>query len=123
MTSPRATIPFSRFTNVNGTLYFTHYDSINGEELWKIDSVVGGDIPVVSPLRLTPDKLFNNNMLETTSAIKGVSIQAVSQKQTNKINEIGFFNVDDRTSKINGIAPGGDRDFNDLVIQMNIKTV
>jgi ELWxxDGT repeat protein len=50
--------------------------------------------------------LFNNNMLETTSAIKGVSIQAISQKQTNKVNEIGFFNVDDRDGKIDGIRPG-----------------
>lgn len=94
-------------TNVEGTLYFNTYNyTTNGTDLWKIDSVAGGGIPVVSPLRLTPDKLFNNNLLETTSAIRGVSIQAVSQKQSNKVNEIGFFNVDDRTGKIDGIAPG-----------------
>jgi trimeric autotransporter adhesin len=64
-----------------------------------------------SPSPLTPDKttvvdLFNRNLLETTNEIKGLSIQAVSQKNNNKVNEIGFFNVDDRSSKIDGIAPG-----------------
>ncbi len=93
-------------TNVDGTLYFAAYDSINGRKLWKVDNAEGGRIPVVSTLRLTPDQLFNNNLLETTSTIKGLSIQAVSQKQTNKVNEIGFFNVDDRDAKIDGIKPG-----------------
>ena len=93
-------------TNVDGTLYFAAYDSINERKLWKIDSTDGDGIPVVSPLRLPPNQLFNRNLLETTSTIKGVSIQAVSQKQTNKVNEIGFFNVDDRNGKVGGIAPG-----------------
>ncbi len=123
----------SDLTNANGTLYFTAYDTVTGRELWKIDpegnAVLVKDInpgattpgdPIYERFRtdiaagkggLTPDQtavvdLFDRNLLATTSTIKGLSIQAISQKQTNKVNEIGFFNVDDRTGKINGIAPG-----------------
>jgi ELWxxDGT repeat protein len=66
---------------------------------------------IESPLVLTAANttdvdLFNHNLLETTDTIKGLSIQAISQKNTNKVNEIGFFNVDDLNGKIGGIAPG-----------------
>jgi trimeric autotransporter adhesin len=112
-------------TNVGGALYFTAYNATTGRELWKIDdtgnAVLVNDInpggnsrdpyfdtfavdPGFPPVH--PPLLLNNNVLETTSGISGVSIQAVSQKQTNKVNEIGFFNVDDRNGKIDGIAPG-----------------
>jgi trimeric autotransporter adhesin len=113
----------STLTNVNGTLYFTAYNTTTGRELWKVDST--GDAVLVKdinpeasssdmigiafdPPGPLPAQLFKNNLLETTSAIQGVSIQAVSQKQTNKVNEIGFFNVDDLNGKIDGIAPGRD---------------
>ncbi len=112
-------------TNVNGTLYFTAYNPTTGRELWKIDS--SGDAVLVNEMNpggnlrdpyfdtfavdpgfppVDPPLLFHNNVLETTNEMKGVSIQAVSQKTTNKVNEIGFFNVDDRDGKIDGIAPG-----------------
>lgn len=91
----------STLTNVNGSLYFTNGSSTGRPAPDKaIEPAVelrGASTEVFS---------FDRNMLETTSAIAGVSIQAISQKQTNKVNEIGFFNVDDRTGKINGIAPG-----------------
>jgi ELWxxDGT repeat protein len=116
-------------TKVGGALYFTAYNPTTGRELWKIDDTgnavlvteinPGGnsrdpyfdtfavDPSPFPPVPMSPDALLNRNLLETTSAIKGVSIQAVSQKTTNKVNEIGFFNVDDRDGKIGGIAPGG----------------
>jgi trimeric autotransporter adhesin len=63
--------------------------------------------PVVGLTAAKPEVFsFNRNLLETTSAVKGLSLQAISQKQTNKVNEIGFFNVDDRDGKIGGIALG-----------------
>jgi ELWxxDGT repeat protein len=65
-----------------------------------------GGTGVALPPKTTVVDLFNHNLLETTNEIKGLSIQAVSQKQTNKVNEIGFFNVDDRDGKIGSIAPG-----------------
>ena len=91
------------FTNVNGTLYFTAFNNTTGQELWKIDNT--GNAVLVETIYPEPPTLFNRNLLETTSQITGVSIQAISQKNTNKVNEIGFFNVDDRNGKINGIAP------------------
>ena len=39
MTSPAPYIPGpSNLTNIDGILYFTTDDAINGQELWKIDS-------------------------------------------------------------------------------------
>lgn len=32
----------SSLTNINGTLYFTAFDSVNGNELWKSDGTTGG---------------------------------------------------------------------------------
>jgi Ca2+-binding RTX toxin-like protein len=49
---------------------------------------------------------FDNNLFTTNTTCKGISINAVSQKTGGKINEIGFFAVDDLTGKIGGIAPG-----------------
>ena len=78
-----------------------------GRELWRVEKT--GDVVFVKNIdrdvNPVSNQLFNQNLLETTSQITGVSIQAISQKNTNKVNEIGFFNVDNRNGKINGIAP------------------
>ncbi|MCK5830907.1 MAG: hypothetical protein KAH20_11465 [Methylococcales bacterium] len=34
--------PFSKLTNVNGTLFFVFHDNINGKELWKSDGTIAG---------------------------------------------------------------------------------
>ena len=95
----------ANLTNVNGILYFTATNSINGGELWKVDNNGNAVLAKGIYSNNIPDNLFDRNLLKTTSKITGVSIQAISQKNTNKVNEIGFFNVDDRNGKINGIAP------------------
>ncbi len=46
------------------------------------------------------------NMFAIDANVKGLGINAVSQKASNKVSEIGFFAVDDATGKIGGIAPG-----------------
>ncbi|WP_295621801.1 esterase-like activity of phytase family protein [Chamaesiphon sp. GL140_3_metabinner_50] len=48
----------------------------------------------------------NKNLFITDAITKGLSVNAVSQKAGSKVNEIGFFAVDDLTGKIGGIAPG-----------------
>jgi hypothetical protein len=49
---------------------------------------------------------LNNNLFSTSTIFKGIGINAVSQKAGVKVNEIGFFAVDDLTGQIGGIAPG-----------------
>jgi hypothetical protein len=49
---------------------------------------------------------LNKNLFTTDTTITGWSVNAVSQKAGSKVNEIGFFAVDDATGKIGGIVPG-----------------
>ena len=49
---------------------------------------------------------LNKNLFITDTTIKGFGVNAVSQKAGSKVNEIGFFAVDDMTGKVGGIAPG-----------------
>jgi hypothetical protein len=64
----------------------------------------------VSPVPIFPGQPIlstrSNNFLQTNAFAIGLGISAISQKQGNKVNEIGMFTVDDATGKINGIAPG-----------------
>jgi hypothetical protein len=53
-----------------------------------------------------PGLTLSNNLLTTDATIKGFGINAISQKATNKVNEIGIFAVDDVSGKIGSIAPG-----------------
>ncbi len=46
------------------------------------------------------------NLFITDGSTAGWSVNAVSQKVSNKVNEIGIFAVDDATGKIGGVAPG-----------------
>ncbi|WP_310485789.1 esterase-like activity of phytase family protein [Chamaesiphon sp. VAR_48_metabat_403] len=59
-------------------------------------------IPPTSPTGIT----INKNLFITDATTTGLSINAISQKAGSKVNEIGFFAVDDLTGKIGGIAPG-----------------
>ncbi len=52
-------------------------------------------------LRLTANNLFN-----TDASIPGFSIQALSQKPSNKVNQIAMFAVDDATGTIGNLLPG-----------------
>jgi hypothetical protein len=63
---------------------------------------------VTSPISsgLIAGLTVEQNLLITGSTIKGFGISAVTQKPTNKVNEIGIFAVDDITGKIGSIAPG-----------------
>ncbi|WP_373541823.1 esterase-like activity of phytase family protein [Chamaesiphon sp.] len=49
---------------------------------------------------------LNKNLFIADATIKGLGVNAVSQKAGNKVNEIGFFAVDDITGKIGSITPG-----------------
>jgi Putative Ig domain/FG-GAP-like repeat/Cadherin-like/Domain of unknown function (DUF4114)/WD40-like Beta Propeller Repeat len=53
-----------------------------------------------------PGIAVENNLFKTSATTKGFGISAVSQKATNKVNEIGIFAVDDASGKIGSIAPG-----------------
>ncbi len=53
-----------------------------------------------------PGITVENNLFKTSATTKGFGISAVSQKATNKVNEIGIFAVDDASGKIGSIAPG-----------------
>ena len=46
------------------------------------------------------------NLLTTDATIKGFGVSAITQKPTNKVNEIGIFAVDDLTGKIGSLVPG-----------------
>jgi hypothetical protein len=48
----------------------------------------------------------SDNFLQIPYSAIGFGISAISQKPGGKVNEIGIFEVDDATGKINGIAPG-----------------
>jgi Putative Ig domain/Cadherin-like/Domain of unknown function (DUF4114)/WD40-like Beta Propeller Repeat len=65
--------------------------------------------PVVTPTSssiLIPGVTVANNLFTTDATIKGFGISALTQKLTNKVNEIGMFAVDDLTGKIGSFAPG-----------------
>jgi Cadherin-like/Domain of unknown function (DUF4114) len=65
--------------------------------------------PVVTPTiagSFIPGVTVSQNLFTTDATTKGFGISAVSQKTTNKVNEIGIFAVDDASGKIGSIAPG-----------------
>ncbi|WP_373544971.1 DUF4114 domain-containing protein [Chamaesiphon sp.] len=67
--------------------------------------------PVVPPvIEPTPAPLLGvsltKNLFVTGTTVKGFGINAVIQKPTNKVSEIGIFAVDDTSGSIGGIAPG-----------------
>jgi Ca2+-binding RTX toxin-like protein len=47
-----------------------------------------------------------NNLFITNADTKGLSVSAIAKKANSKVNEIGFFAVDDLTGKIGGVTPG-----------------
>lgn len=47
-----------------------------------------------------------NNLFITNADTKGLNVNAIAKKANSKVNEIGFFAVDDLTGKIGGVAPG-----------------
>jgi hypothetical protein len=53
-----------------------------------------------------PGIALNKNLFITDTTIKGLGVNAVSQKAGGKVNEIGFFAVDDLTGKIGSSTPG-----------------
>jgi hypothetical protein len=60
---------------------------------------------------LTPTDPFHKDNLyiddsTTDATIKGFGVSALTQKSTNKVNEISIFAVDDLTGKIGSFAPG-----------------
>jgi hypothetical protein len=62
--------------------------------------------PVVVSSGLIPGLTVEKNLFVASSTIKGFGVSAITQKPTNKVNEIGIFAVDDITGKIGSIAPG-----------------
>ena len=75
--------------------------------------VMGPDAPMPTTPTPTPPPTtpitgvtLNQNLFTTDSTFKSLGINALSQKPSNKVNEIGIFAVDDATGKIGGIAPG-----------------
>jgi hypothetical protein len=65
--------------------------------------------PVVTPtiaISFIPGITVAQNLFTTDATIKGFGISAVSQKFTNKVNEIGIFAVDDASGKIGAFTPG-----------------
>ena len=59
--------------------------------------IASGVIPGVS---------IDNNLFKTDETTKGFGVQALSQKASNKVNEIGIFAVDDVSGKIGTLLPG-----------------
>jgi hypothetical protein len=59
--------------------------------------IASGVIPGIS---------IDNNLFKTDETTKGFGVKALSQKASNKVNEIGIFAVDDATGKIGTLLPG-----------------
>ena len=49
---------------------------------------------------------LSNNLFITNANTTGLNVNAIARKANSKVNEIGFFAVDDLTGKIGGVAPG-----------------
>ena len=66
--------------------------------------------PVVPPTTLPVLPIsgvtLTKNLFTTDTTVKGVGINAISQKSSNKVNEIGIFAVEDMNGKVGGILPG-----------------
>jgi hypothetical protein len=67
-------------------------------------NIAGNNLPIISGL--IPGISIDKNLFKTSESTKGFGIQVVSQKPTNKVNEIGIFAVDDITGKIGSLIPG-----------------
>jgi hypothetical protein len=64
---------------------------------------------VVAPEKASgviPGVSIDNNLFKTDETTKGFGVKALSQKASNKVNEIGIFAVDDATGKIGTLVPG-----------------
>jgi hypothetical protein len=64
---------------------------------------------VVAPTKASgviPGISIDNNLFKTDETTKGFGVKALSQKASNKVNEIGIFAVDDATGKIGTLLPG-----------------
>jgi hypothetical protein len=62
-------------------------------------------IPNPDPKPNTKTNLANNLFI-TNADTKGLNVNAIAKKANSKVNEIGFFAVDDLTGKIGSVAPG-----------------
>ena len=72
-----------------------------------INTISTSPVPTLTiPSSFIPGVTVAKNLFTTDATIKGFGIGAVSQKATNKVNEIGIFAVDDASGKIGSIAPG-----------------
>jgi Cadherin-like/Domain of unknown function (DUF4114) len=69
-------------------------------------ATAGIDIIIPATPGLISGITVDKNLFATSSTSKGFGVSAVSQKSTNKVNEIGVFAVDDLTGKIGSFAPG-----------------
>ncbi len=55
---------------------------------------------------IIPGVSIDNNLFKTDGTTKGFGVKALSQKASNKVNEIGIFAVDDASGKIGTLLPG-----------------
>jgi Putative Ig domain/Cadherin-like/Domain of unknown function (DUF4114)/WD40-like Beta Propeller Repeat len=62
--------------------------------------------PNPTTLSPIPGLSLKSNLFNTDATIAGFSIQALSQKASNKVNQIVMFAVDDATGKIGTLLPG-----------------
>jgi Cadherin-like/Domain of unknown function (DUF4114) len=69
-------------------------------------ATAGIDIIIPATPGLISGITVDKNLFATGATTKGFGVSAVSQKSTNKVNEIGVFAVDDLTGKIGSFAPG-----------------
>ena len=113
-TTTEATLPVEAMPEVDAPEILFKEDLV--ELIILMDNT--SEITDQTPVENEPEIAFNlvdkivsgitleNNLFKTDFTAKGFGIRAVSQKATNKVNEIGIFAVDDTSGKIGSIAPG-----------------
>jgi Ca2+-binding RTX toxin-like protein len=79
---------------------------IKGIQATSIDNLLNPPTPLKPTTPLPGIVGATNNLFITDATATGWSINAVSQKAGVKVNQIGFFAIDDPTGKVGGIAPG-----------------
>ena len=74
-----------------------------------VDLVLLKGVQATSSVELTPSPMpgitLTKNLFVADASVVGWGVNAVRQKVGNKVNEIGFFAVDDTTGKIGTLAP------------------